>query len=361
MENKDKHGLAINILKFQYFNFEFFNCQEIVLYETLMVLGGKSFTKRDEFFHSTKTLADKTGIKRHSVDRILIKFKKMGIIDYQIKGMPKVKHIRILWKNILEMLPKIYQFDKVEEYFGGSTQPLIDFYQLLAENNEKIAENTEEKNSIKNSTEEYKKELKKEIIDNALAEEEEIAVNINKLKDFINNVEYYGHGKEYNESDLIGALRVYDIENIMDMISYNAENNPFFDLKKLLRMTKKNKITAMENFIVEKKQQIEILCDRFQSTLTGRIRYFNERNDRWKNQYSIKFDTQHKIKIWQVFKLFEKEEVFNAFTAFCDDIINQQIEIKKEILNYFLKQENNEYPIIEKYRLKYLNSYFNFD
>ena len=60
-------------------------------------------------------------------------------------------------------------------------------------------------------------------------------------------------------------------------------------------------------------------------------------------------------------KLFEKEEVFNAFTAFCDDIINQQIEIKKEILNYFLKQENNEYPIIEKYRLKYLNSYFNFD
>jgi len=357
MENKDKHGLAINILKFQYFNFEFFNCQEIVLYETLMVLGGKSFTKRDEFFHSTKTLADKTGIKRHSVDRILIKFKKMGIIDYQIKGMPKVKHIRILWKNILEMLPKIYQFDKVEEYFGGSTQPLIDFYQLLAENNEKIAENTEEKNS----TEEYKKELKKEIIDNALAEEEEIAVNINKLKDFINNVEYYGHGKEYNESDLIGALRVYDIENIMDMISYNAENNPFFDLKKLLRMTKKNKITAMENFIVEKKQQIEILCDRFQSTLTGRIRYFNERNDRWKNQYSIKFDTQHKIKIWQVFKLFEKEEVFNAFTAFCDDIINQQIEIKKEILNYFLKQENNEYPIIEKYRLKYLNSYFNFD
>ena len=38
--NKDQHGLAINIMKFQYFNLDFFNCQEIVLYETLVVLGG---------------------------------------------------------------------------------------------------------------------------------------------------------------------------------------------------------------------------------------------------------------------------------------------------------------------------------
>ena len=74
--NKDQHGLAINIIKFQYFNLEFFNCQEIVLYETIMVLGGISFAKKEEFYHSTQTLAEKTGIKRHSVDRILIKFKK---------------------------------------------------------------------------------------------------------------------------------------------------------------------------------------------------------------------------------------------------------------------------------------------
>ena len=149
MENNDKHGLAINIIKFQYFNLEFFNCQEIVLYETIMVLGGISFAKKEEFYHSTQTLAGKTGIKVHSINKILRKFKDLGIIDYQIKGMPQVKHLRILWDNILEMLPEIYQFDKVEEYFGGSTQPLIDYYKQLAENNEKIAENTEEKNIIK--------------------------------------------------------------------------------------------------------------------------------------------------------------------------------------------------------------------
>ena len=158
-EKKDKHGLAINIMKFQYFNFQFFNCQEIVLYETLVVLGGISFSKKEEFYHSTQTLAGKTGIKEHSINKILRKFKDLGIIDYQIKGMPQVKHLRIIWDNILEMLPEIYQFDKVEEYFNGSTQPLIDFYKQLAESDKKIAENTEEKNNTKNKKEEYKKEI----------------------------------------------------------------------------------------------------------------------------------------------------------------------------------------------------------
>ena len=157
-QNQDKHPLAVNIIKFQYYNFEFFNCQEMILYETIVVLGGISFASKEEFFHSTETLAGKTGVKRHSVDRILRRFKDLRFIDYQIKGMPQVKHIKILWDNILEMLPEIYQFDKVEEYFGGSTQPLIDFYQLLAESDKKIAENTEEKNNIKNNIEEYKEE-----------------------------------------------------------------------------------------------------------------------------------------------------------------------------------------------------------
>ena len=228
-DKKDKHGLAINIMKFQYYNFEFFNCQEIVLYETLIVLGGNSFAKREEFFHSTQTIVDKTGIKRHSVDRIMVKFKKMGIIDYQIKGMPKVKFIKILWENILEILPEIYQFDKVEEYFDGSTKPLIDFYQLLAENNEKFADNTEEKNNIKNSKEEYKKEINasgnenskiafreklisviKNVIDkhNVLSKKNPIKFN---SYDIIRNQKYNDDKAVYiyNESDILNSFERY--------------------------------------------------------------------------------------------------------------------------------------------------------
>jgi hypothetical protein len=228
-DKKDKHGLAINIMKFQYYNFEFFNCQEIVLYETLIVLGGNSFAKREEFFHSTQTIVDKTGIKRHSVDRVMVKFKKMGIIDYQIKGMPKVKFIKILWENILEILPEIYQFDKVEEYFDGSTKPLIDFYQLLAENNEKFADNTEEKNNIKNSKEEYKKEINasgnenskiafreklisviKNVIDkhNVLSKKNPIKFN---SYDIIRNQKYNDDKAIYiyNESDILNSFERY--------------------------------------------------------------------------------------------------------------------------------------------------------
>ena len=199
MENNDKHGLAINILKFQYYNFEFFNCQEIVLYENIVVLGGISFASKEEFFHSTETLAGKTGVKRYSVDRILRRFKGLGFIDYQIKGMPQVKHIKILWDNILEMLPEIYQFDKVEEYFGGSTQPLIDFFQQLAKSDKKIAENTEEKNNTKNNIEEYEEEIKKEITVNAIAEEEEIAVKLflEELRGiFQNRIKQYNRDNE---------------------------------------------------------------------------------------------------------------------------------------------------------------------
>ena len=150
------------------------------------------------------------------------------------------------------------------------------------------------------------------------------------------------------------------MDNIMDMISFNADNNPFFNLKKLLRMTKKNKITAMERFNVEKEHQIGSLCDRFQSILSERIEKFNKENNRWKNQYSIKFKEEQKIKIWKVFKANEKEEVFNAFKAFCDEILYGRLEIKKEILNYFLKNENDEFPVIEKYRLKFLSLYFTY-
>jgi hypothetical protein len=158
-----KHPLAINILKYQAYNFEFFSCQEIILFETLVVLGGISFSKREEFFHSTKTLIEKSGIKRHTVDKTLNRFIDLGIIELQVKGMPRVKYISIVWDKVLELLPKIYQFDEFIKQFDGTTKPLYDFFNQLAENNKKFDENDKEKNIIKNNIEEYidKKNMKK--------------------------------------------------------------------------------------------------------------------------------------------------------------------------------------------------------
>lgn len=357
MENKDKHGLAINILKFQCFNFEFFNCQEIVLYETLMVLGGKSFAKREEFFHSTQTLADKTGIKRHSVDRILIKFKKMGIIDYQIKGMPKVKHIRILWDNILEMLPEIYQFDKVEEYFGGSTQPLIDFYQLLGENNEKIAENTEEKNNIKNSKEEYKKELKKEIIDNALAKEEEIAIKDFKI--FIEEI--FEHKdtprKSFSESDFLQAIRHYDIKEIQEFVEYRNNYLNTLDMRKFFKFSESGRMNDLEDYFRSKDKDVKKFIENLKEIFLERIKIYNEKNKDNKLLTPLPVKNSVLQKMHSALKVKEEIEIKNAFIAFADDILYQRVNPTYDALSYFLAQENGEYNVLDNYQLYFIERY----
>jgi hypothetical protein len=270
MENNDKHGLAINILKFQYYNSNYFNCQEVVLFETLIVLGGASFAGKKEFFHSTQTLADKTMIKRHTVDRILKKFKTEGIIDYKIKGMPQVKYLRVLWDNVLELLPEIYQFNKVEEYFGGSTKPLIYFYQQFAENDKKVAENKEQKNIIKNNTEEYKEEYEEEINVYALAQEEE-----NKIKLFLEELnkifkarinQYNINNKDHKEitnlpvkksvvNKMYQALKVKKKEDVKNaFIAFSEE---------MLYMRVKPKQDALSYFLKEEKGEYPVI-DRYQ-------------------------------------------------------------------------------------------------
>lgn len=266
MENKDKHGFAINILKFQYYNFEFFNCQEIVLYETLVVLGGISFANKEEFYHSTQTLVGKTGIKEYSINTILKKFKELGFIDYQIKGMPQVKHFRIYWDIILEMLPEIYQFDKVKEYFGGSTKPLIDFYQQLAENNEKIAENTEEKNIIKNNTEEYDKKIKKEIEENAIAEDEENAVIffLEELKAiFRKRIEQYNRDNEDHKDYVSLTIKNSVIKKMYWTLKFKEKTdikNAFLAFSDdMLYMRVKPKLDALSYFLKEEKGEFPVI------------------------------------------------------------------------------------------------------
>ena len=63
--------------------------------------------------------------------------------------MPNVKYITVLWDNIMELLPEIYQFDEFKKLFSGTTKPLLDYYKLLADTNK-------EKNINKNTNENIK-------------------------------------------------------------------------------------------------------------------------------------------------------------------------------------------------------------
>ena len=90
-----------------------------------------SFAKKEEFFHSTETLVKKTGIKRHTVNKILNKFNKKGIIEFEVKGMPRVKYFKLKW-NIIKLLPHIYQFDEYRKLFNESEKQLIEFFKQLS-------------------------------------------------------------------------------------------------------------------------------------------------------------------------------------------------------------------------------------
>ena len=179
----DKHPLAVNIIKYQRYNFAFLNCQEIVLFETLLVLGGISF-KNKEFFHSTQTLSDKTGIKKHSINKILSRFKGLGFIEYQIKGMPKVKHITVLWENIFEQLPDFYQPNENDKQYDDIIKLFIEYFQPLTDTNK-------EKNINKNTNE----NIKIEKTANAAAEEH-ISILEGEFNDIFNK-SVYKYNKQF--------------------------------------------------------------------------------------------------------------------------------------------------------------------
>ena len=258
----DKHPLAVNIIKYQRYNFAFLNCQEIVLFETLLVLGGISF-KNKEFFHSTQTLSDKTGIKKHSINKILSRFKGLGFIEYQIKGMPKVKYITVLWENIFEQLPDFYQPNENDKQYDDIIKLFIEYFQPLTDTNK-------EKNINKNTNE----NIKIEKTANAAAEE-----HISILEGEFNDI--------FNKS-------VY---------KYNKQ------------------------FPSNKKEPI-----------------------------SINFHENDSLKINTALNKYPRNELLNSFSKYCDELLLGNVDVKKTLIGYFLKEEGHNFPVIERSLLHYLSS-----
>ena len=255
----DNHPLAVNCLKFQYYNFNFFSCQEIVLFETLIVLGGISFKKKDEFFHSTKTLTDKTGIKKHTVDKSIERFETLGIIDVEVKGMPRVKFYKMNWDNIIELLPEIYQFDVFRKQFNESTQPLYDFFH-------QCAENIQEKNNNKNNNQ----NIKKENDYNALARVDDI----DNFKGFLSGTFKYKNSVSgtFDNNDLIKALEVHEMEEIKNAVrSKNDSRFNLTDMRKFFKFNSKGEVIAVVENIEHRNVAADNLFDKLNKTLKQRI------------------------------------------------------------------------------------------
>ena len=118
------------------------------------------------------------------------------------------------------------------------------------------------------------------------------------------------------------------------------------------------KIEFIEKRICDRKQENESILNRFKEIMESRIKMYNENNaPQYKSLTSLPIYNSSIKKIKKVFEIKKKEDVFYAFTAFCDDFLNGTKKINHDVLGYFLKEDNGVFPIVNDYQILYLGNY----
>jgi len=351
IKKEDKHPLAINMLKFQRYNFDFLNCEEVVFFEYI-VIKGLAFKKKKEFYHSSETIRLETGIKKHSLSTIIKRFQKLGIISIEVKGMPKVKYFTVHFPKIVELSHQIYQLSKNGQLQANLSKHLSDFYSPLVEN-------YLQKNNIKNNN---KENIKEKNVDES---EEETSLSI--FNEFLSSLKFKNKitpaALKFNEIDFFKALNKYDLELMCDYIekyfkeSYSPSLKQFFKFDKLAP----NKIKMLEEMIIEENQFIESLITNLNDTYNHRIEMHNEDDNynRAKSKSKLAVTSHLKNKIKEALNVITEVEINNAFKPYIDEIIRGNLNVSK-ILPYFFAVKDGEYEVINNY-LDYFNVKYGYE
>jgi hypothetical protein len=120
----DVHPFAINIIKLQRYNFNFFSIDEVVFFEYIVV---QAIRFRKEFYHSSKMVRDETGIKKTALATIVNRFNSLGIITTCNRGLPKVKYYWVDFRTIIKLLPEIYLLQSPDAQTVNLHQQLLDY------------------------------------------------------------------------------------------------------------------------------------------------------------------------------------------------------------------------------------------
>ena len=336
---KDKHPLAINIKKLQRYNYNYFCCEEVILFEYLVVKG-KSF-KFKPFYHSSETIFKETGIKKHSLNTILKRFKELGYISIEVKGMPKVKHFTVHYPKIQEDLAKIYLLEE-------NGKQLYEFRQLLTEYYLTLTENYQEK-YIKKNSKSIINENYENLSENEISFFEDFIIFLNELKIKIN---LKANQVDFKDGDFYSASKQYDIEALKYYVTKYFEQNKNGKLSTFLKPISKH--TLKLNFIEKEKLDEEKYLNAFIQSLeneyNNRIRMFNEnkQNKRGKSRTALVFNNNIKEKIKEA--LFEKGELGtkHAFIAYTDAVLKGEITPSK-FLPYFFSKQYGDFGVIDTY------------
>lgn len=341
---KKQIPLALNILKFKRYNFNYFNCEEAVFFEYLIVKG-KSF-KFKEFFHSTETISSETGIKKHSLNTIIKKFTQKGYISIEVKGMPKVKYFTVHYPKIVEDLEQIYLLKE-------NGKPLYEFRKLLYEYFQSLVEIYQEKNINKNNNKNNKKDT---------YSSEEIKELEQNLSDF-NNLIFTLKGKykllpsqlHFSDFDFFELNKNYEFETIQKYVIEFFENNRTAKLQNFFKADKRapQKNIFIENSINEELEFIDSFANNLQSLYNKRIELFNKKNKKNKSTTSLAFIPRIKQKIPLAIEEFGEVGVEHAFTAYTDSVLNGDTSPDK-FLPYFFANPEGYFGVISEY-LDYFN------
>jgi hypothetical protein len=347
----DKIPFALNVLKFQRYNFSYFSCEEVVFFEYIIVKS-KAF-KQNSFFHSSETIFQETGIKKHSLSSIIKRFKQLGYLTVEVKGMPRVKYFIVNFVRIYEDVGLIYQLEE-------NGKPLYDFRKLLADFFQPLVETYQEKYINKH----IRKEIKKEKKDN-ISEEVLVLFNLfNKyLEELKIDLNLTPSQYSYNDIDLIKALKNYHLDELKTYLKKFYQTGRQKKLNEFLRFDLVTREKLL--FIKEEKEKEEKYFNDFFTSLeelyNRRIEMYNDDkyNKRGKSQTKLFFNQNIKEKFKEPLTTFGEVGLRNAFMAYSDAVLQGNIKPQK-FLPYFLSKNFGEYGVIITY-LDYFNIQYGYD
>lgn len=339
----DKNPTCVNILKLQRYNFKFFTLEEVVFFEYLIVKA-KAFGF-SQFYHSTETISGETGIKRTKLDSIIAKFSNLEILQVEVKGYPKVKHFNVNFKKIYELLSQIYQSGENGKLSADMLKLLSDFYNPLVESDLK-------KNNIERINKENNIKEKKEIdsdwdtfsnIFNEFLLDLKIEMNLRDVQ------------LKYDEHNLFNLHSNYDKEVILENLRRYFKNNHFGG--KVSDFLKTDKLSTKRNIFIEKAIFEEKgFAENILKSLENIFNERREKNSTSKKSYSktgLAINNATIDKVRKVLKVKGEQEIRNAFIAYSDAIIKNEIQPDK-ILPYFFAENFGEYGVLDNY-LDYFN------
>jgi hypothetical protein len=334
----DKNPTSVNILKLQRYNFKFFSLEEVVFFEYLIVKA-KAFGF-GQFYHSTETISSQTGIKRTKLDTIIGKFDKLGILRVEVKGFPKVKWFHVDFERIHALLAQIYQSAENGKLSADMLKLLSGFYNPLVESYQK-------KNNKKRIDKENNKKEKLVgdtdwdafgVIFNEFLLDLKIELNLREVQCKYDEQHLYNLYSNYEQEVILENLRRYFKQN-----SYGGKVSDFLKTEKL--STKKN--SFIEKAIFQEKKFAESLLKNLEAVYNQR----REKASTSKKSYSktaLAINNAAIEKVRKVLKVRGENEIKNAFVAYTDAIINNDIQPAK-ILPYFFSDQFGEFGVLDSY------------